>query len=145
MQVVSLLSFPDAEYEQEITDLKTELTNRLDPWTGLLDITLYIGQDLSSLKNSRVRDIGDVIEELISNSVRHGKAKKMELRLVHSNPKELSIIALDNAINPPPELTQRVGLGTRIFNLVSDGRWSITRVGLFTEFRLTMDFDFQER
>ena len=142
--LISLLSFPDAEFKQEITDLKTELATRLDPWKGILDIELHIDQDLNSIKNSRIRDVGDVIEELISNSVRHGKAKKMELRLIHSNPKELTVIALDDATTSPPESMKRAGLGTRIFNLVSDSRWSITRVGLFTEFKLTMALDIQE-
>jgi signal transduction histidine kinase len=133
-----LLSSPDFEFEQEIMDLQTELATRLDPWTGLLVIDLHIEQDLKSIKNARVRDVGEVIEELISNSVRHGKAKKMELRLTSLDRKVLTIIAIDNATTPPPEFLFRSGLGTRIFNLASDGRWSITRNGASTEFRLTM-------
>ena len=133
-----LLSSPDSEFEQEMSDLHTELATRLDPWTGLLDINLHIDHELKSLKNARVQDVGEVIEELISNSVRHGKAKKMELRITSSDGKTLKIVATDNATTPPPESLLRSGLGTRIFNLASDGRWSITRNGTATEFRLTM-------
>ena len=139
--LLSLLSSPDSEYEQEIMDLQSELATRLDPWTGLLDIELHVDRNLKSMRNSRVRDVGEVIEELISNSVRHGKAKKMELRLISSDQKVLTIIASDNATTPPPEFLFRSGLGTRIFNLASDGRWSIKRVGAFTEFRLTMGIE----
>ena len=121
-----------------MSDLHTELATRLDPWTGLLDINLHIDHELKSLKNARVQDVGEVIEELISNSVRHGKAKKMELRITSSDGKTLKIVATDNATTPPPESLLRSGLGTRIFNLASDGRWSITRNGTATEFRLTM-------
>jgi hypothetical protein len=76
-----------------------------------------------------VKSIGEVIEELISNSIRHGKAKKIDLRVNRSNGKDVEIVAIDNAVIPPPQTQVEFGLGTRIFNLVSDGRWSITRVG----------------
>ena len=139
--LLALLSSPDSEFEHEIMDLNRELATRLDPWMGLLDINLHIDQDLKSITNARVRDVGEVIEELISNSVRHGKAKKMELGLTSLDQKVLTIIAIDNATTSPPEFLFRSGLGTRIFNLASDGRWSITRNGSSTEFRLTMEIE----
>jgi two-component sensor histidine kinase len=140
----SLLSKPDSDFEEEATDLHTEVTSRLAPWRGLLEISVFIDEDLKSLRNSRVRGIGEVIEELISNSVRHGKAKKIDLKVIRSNDNDIEILAIDNAIIRPPDSQITSGLGTRIFNLVSDGRWSITRIGMFTEFKLTMAIDFQE-
>jgi two-component sensor histidine kinase len=140
----TLLSKPDADFEEESRDLQTEVTSRLAPWRGLLEITVYIEPELNSLRNARVKSIGEVIEELISNSIRHGKAKKIDLRVNRSNGKDIEIVAIDNAVIPPPKTQAEFGLGTRIFNLVSDGRWSITRVGLFTEFRLIMAIDSQE-
>ena len=140
--LLSLLDNPDAEFEREITDLQTEVTNRLKPWMGLLDINLQIDPDLKTIRNSRVQEIGEVIEELIANSVRHGKAKKMQLSLMRSDQNDLTILAIDNSTTPPPESSKRSGLGTRLFNLASDGRWAITRVGSSTQFRLTMGFDF---
>ena len=139
--LLSLLSAPDTEFEREITDLQTEVANRLKPWMGLLDINLQIDPDLKAIRAPRVQEIGEVIEELITNSVRHGKAKKMQLGLMRSGQTDLTIIAIDNATTPPPVSIQRAGLGTRIFNLASDGRWSITREGSSTRFRLTMGFD----
>jgi len=137
----SLLITPDAEFEEESTDLETEINSRLKPWIGLLDINLYVDPDLKSIRNPRVRDLGEVIEELISNSIRHGKAKKIELKVLRAGHKDIEITALDDAVVQPPEFTIRSGLGTRIFNLVSDGRWSITRSGSSTEFRLIMGID----
>jgi two-component sensor histidine kinase len=139
--LLSLLSAPDAEFEQETTDLQTEVANRLNPWMGLLDINLHIDSDLKALRSPRVQEIGEVIEEIITNSVRHGKAKKMQLRLMRSGQTDLTIISIDNATVPPPETSQRSGLGTRIFNLASDGRWAISRKGSSTQFRLTMGID----
>jgi len=81
------------------------------------------------------------MEELISNSIRHGKSKSIELKVIRSGQKDVEIIAVDDAVIPPPENAKTAGLGTRIFNLASDGRWSITRVGSSTEFRLTMGIE----
>ncbi len=137
----SLLSAPDAEFEEESTDLETEINSRLKPWIGLLEINLQVDSDLKGIRNPRVRDVGEVIEELISNSIRHGKAKKIELKVLRSGHKDVEIVAFDDAIVRAPELPIRTGLGTRIFNLASDGRWSITRNGSSTEFRLLMGLE----
>ena len=136
--LISLLKNPDAKFDQEVTDLETEVNSRLDPWLGLLEIELHIDQELMSVRNERVREVGEVIEELISNSMRHGKAQKVDLRVIKSGERDIQIIAVDNATIAPPEFQGRYGLGTRIFNLASDGRWSITRVESGTEFKLTM-------
>jgi len=136
--LLNLLKNPDAEFEQEITDLETEVSSRLDPWLGLLDVDLHIDQELKSVRNERVRELGEVIEEIISNSMRHGKAQKVNLRVIRSGERDIQIIAVDDATVAPPEFQGRYGLGTRIFNLASDGRWSITRVESGTEFKLTM-------
>ena len=137
----ALLSKPDADFEDESTYLQEEITSRLDPWRGLLEINVHIDQDLKSLRNVRVKEIGEVIEELVSNSIRHGKAKKIDLRIIRAEEGHIEIIAIDNALIPPPKSPFKFGLGTHIFNLVSDGRWSITRVGLFTEFNLMVAID----
>ena len=136
--LLNLLKNPDAEFEQKITVLGTEVSSRLDPWLGLLDVDLHIDQELKSVRNERVRELGEVIEEIISNSMRHGKAQKVDLRVIKSGERDIQIIAVDNATIAPPEFQGRYGLGTRIFNLASDGRWSITRVESGTEFKLTM-------
>ena len=136
--LLALLSVPDAEFEQAPTDLQTEVSSRLDPWLGLLDVELQIDSELKTLQNSRVRDLGEVIEELISNSMRHGKAQSIHLKVMRVGDRDIQITAIDDAPAAPPEFQTRYGLGTRIFNLASDGRWSITRVESGTEFKLTM-------
>jgi two-component sensor histidine kinase len=134
----SLLADPAAEFDETPRDLQAEVNTRLQPWQGLLEINLFIDPTLQSVKNSRVRDLGEVMEELLSNSIRHGKAKKIDLKLVPSGKNEIEIISTDDSTVEPPAKSQNAGLGTRIFNLASDGRWSITRQNSATEFRLTM-------
>jgi hypothetical protein len=136
--LLSLLRNPDADFDDEFKDLQSEIASRLDPWRGLLHIDLHIDQEIASLNNIRVRELGEVVEELISNSIRHGKAKRIDLKVLSSGRNEVEIIAVDDATISPGGLKEKSGLGTRIFNLASDGRWSLTRKGSSTEFRLTM-------
>ena len=140
-RLISLLKDPDAEFELISADLQKEVTSRLDPWVGLLDIDLYIDPGLESVQTPRVRDLAEVVEELISNSIRHGKAKKIELKVLRSGAKDVEIVAIDDSTMPPSSADKKSGLGTHIFNLASDGRWSIKRVRSSTEFRLTMTLE----
>lgn len=137
----SLLANPDLGFDEESVDLQSEVASRLDPWRGLLGVTLVIDDEIASIRNSRVRDIGQVIEELISNSIRHGRAGKIDLKIIRAGNGHIEITAVDDATIPPPESISKYGLGTRIFNLASDGRWSITRVGSSTMFKLRMSVE----
>lgn len=139
--LIALLSAPGAGFEDSKRDLESEVKHRLEPWSGLLDIDLYIDEDLKAVKNARVRDLGEVIEELISNAIRHGKAKRIKLNLVRSGEHDLEIIAIDDSSSAPAESKGKAGLGTSIFNLASDGRWSMTRLDSTTEVRLTMGIE----
>lgn len=134
----TLLVDPAAEFDESPRDLQSEVNARLEPWKGLLDIDLFIDLALQSLKNTRVRDLGEVIEELLSNSIRHGKAKKIYLKLVPLGNNKIEIYSTYDSTFELPAKGLNAGLGTRIFNLASDGSWSITRQNSVTEFRLTM-------
>lgn len=140
--LLDLLDNPDKDFEQEAIVLESEVASRLDPWLGLLEVDLHIDEDLKLIRNERVRELGEVIEEIISNSMRHGKAQKVTLRVTRLGEKDIQITASDDATIAPPEFQTRFGLGTRIFNLASDGRWSISRVVSGTEFNLTMAIEF---
>lgn len=137
----SLLANPDLGFDEESVDLQSEVASRLDPWRGLLGVTLMIDDEIANIRNSRVRDIGQVIEELISNSIRHGRAEKIDLKIMRAGNSQIEITAVDDATIPPPKSISKYGLGTRIFNLASDGRWSITRVGSSTVFNLRMSVE----
>ena len=55
--------------------------------------------------------------------------------------KDIQVTAIDDAIIAPPAFQSRFGLGTRIFNLASDGRWTLMRVGSTTELNLLMTIE----
>ena len=137
----NLLSHPTSEFDTESGDLQSQIASRLDPWLGLLEVDLFIDPSLQTLNNHRVLSVGEVIEEIVSNSMRHGKAHKISLRVMKQGERDIQITAVDDGDTPPPEQPTRYGLGTTIFNLVSDGRWSITRVDSSTQFNLVMSIE----
>ena len=136
--ITSLLSDPTREFEQVTVDLKTEISSRLDPWEGLIAIKIKIDPALADISNERVKDLGEVIEEIISNSVRHGGSQNISIDITSLAHPDIQVSIEDDAINPLPSVPSRVGLGTKILNLVSDGRWSITRNDAKTTVKLTM-------
>jgi two-component sensor histidine kinase len=136
--IKSLLSDPTREFEQNIFDLKTEISSRLDPWDGLITIKVKIDPELADISNERVRDLGEVIEEIISNSVRHGGSQNISINITSITHPDIVIHIEDDGVNPLPLSPSRIGLGTKILNLVSDGRWSISRTDLKTTVELKM-------
>ena len=136
--IKSVLSDPTREFEQSSFDLKSEISSRLDPWNGLITINFKTDPELADISNERVKDLGEVIEEIISNSVRHGGSQNISINITSVAHPDIQVVIEDDAVNPLPSIPSRVGLGTKILNLVSDGRWSISRNGAKTTVKLTM-------
>lgn len=133
-----ILENPTREFEYNRLDLSNEIASRLDPWEGLISINLKIDPELEAIANERVKDLGEAIEEIISNSVRHGGSQNILIDITSLNHPDIHVRIEDDAINPLPSAPARIGLGTKILNLVSDGRWSIARGDAKTTVNLTM-------
>ena len=133
-----ILDDPTNEFEQDQMNLKDEIASRLDPWEGLITLKLSVDPTLEGITNDRVKDLGEVIEEVVSNSVRHGGAQNISISITSSDHPDIQLLIQDDAINPLPSVPARIGLGTKILNLVSDGRWSISHVDAKTTVKLTM-------
>ena len=133
---MELLQNPTTEFNSEKLDLSTELSTRVDPWIGILDVDLRVDEQLKNFRNERVQDIGEVVEEILSNSVRHGGSSRIELEIKNVDAQTICITAIDNPTKSPDLESSTPGLGTKIFNLVSDGRWEIQRRGDETVFTI---------
>lgn len=136
--VKNILENPTQEFEQGYLSLGEEIASRLDPWQGLIQIEIFIDPKLENHSNERVRDLGEVIEEIISNSVRHGKSQNININITSQFHPDIQIVVEDDAINPLPSVPARIGLGTKILNLVSDGRWTISHIEGKTTVKLIM-------
>jgi two-component sensor histidine kinase len=134
----TILENPTAEFDQNLMNLMSEIASRLDPWEGLITIKVSVDPVLEMVTNDRVKDLGEVIEEIISNSVRHGGAQNISISITSLDHPDIKLVIEDDAINPLPLVPSRIGLGTKILNLVSDGRWSISHVDAKSTVKLTM-------
>jgi len=122
-----ILSNPASGFGSHPQSLKDEIAARLNPWEGLLDVELTIAPELSEQKSPRNQDIGEVVGEAISNAVRHGLARKIALDIAPIEENNISITIEDDATEAPPNEKIKMGLGTKIFESVSDGRWELKR------------------
>ena len=134
--ILDLLQNPTAEFNSEKLDLSAELSTRVDPWIGILDVDLRVDEQLKNFRNERVQDIGEVVEEILSNSVRHGGSTEIKLEVTKSDANTILIRAIDNPTKSPDFQSSSPGLGTKIFNVVSDGRWKIEQQGNETVFTI---------
>jgi len=133
-----ILDNPTKDFAQDPMNLKAEIASRLDPWEGLITINVVIDPALEMVSNDRVKDLGEVIEEIVSNSVRHGGSQNILIKITSFDHPDVQLMIEDDAVNPLPLVPARIGLGTKILNLVSDGRWSISHLGAKTTVKLTM-------
>jgi len=134
----AILENPTSEFGIVSLLLNEEVASRIGPWDGLISISVYIDPELNLITNERVRDLGEVIEEVISNSVRHGGSQNIAIRITRETHPDIHIHIEDDAVNPLPMDQSRIGLGTKILNLVTDGRWSIFHIDGKTTVDLTM-------
>jgi two-component sensor histidine kinase len=133
-----ILQNPTKDFDNDFGNLESEVLSRLDPWTGLINVSLDIHPEVATITNPKVRDFGEAIEEIISNSVRHGGSQNISVKVTPIGDSELFVLVTDDAVNPLPLVQSRIGLGTKILNLVSDGRWAISHNQSKTTFHMTM-------
>ena len=119
------LQNPELEFDQSQHSLKVELESRLVPWEGLVDIKVIIPEKTLEVTGPRIADVGEVIEEVISNSVRHGKSAHLSVTINLVDGKDINLTVEDDSNIDIPEYQIRYGLGTKLFNLATDGRWDL--------------------
>jgi len=90
-----------------------------EPWLPLIEVD--IRADDGIIPAERVRDVGDVLEECLSNAFRHGAASRVDVELRQQEQGWLLIASDDGS--GLGEVT-RTGLGTSLFDAISGNDWS---------------------
>jgi len=111
-------------------NLEKELLFRLDPWRGILDLKLSIDAKSKVVKSNRLSEIGLLVEEAISNSVRHGQSSRVEVVISAPELGKLTLWVKDNSEKPLPldfPILNSSGMGLKIYNSVTDGNWNIEK------------------
>ena len=106
--------------------LEEEISSRCALWQALIHVTHHVNfQDVSI--TARVQSaIGDVVEEGISNAVRHGGATSITITGGQINSNELTLSVRDNGAFTIPAPR---GFGSEVFDRLAGDSWSLTREG----------------
>lgn len=105
--------------------LQQNLNEVLARWQGFVRMDLALEIDQKTLGPTTSRAIVQIVSEAISNSVRHGLAQTVSIRLVALLEDEslIEVSVIDDGLGPRSGPT---GLGTELFTAVSGGNWQIT-------------------
>lgn len=117
-EIVQMLSSPMQMFTLSHESLDAEFQELIDQWQGVIEIQLEtkdLNQDLEVLATIQL------VREAISNSVKHGMATKARIAIKDQG----SIRFIEITDNGTGFQTGEPGLGSMVFNSVSDGKWSL--------------------
>ncbi len=126
-QAYESLKIPSASYfsAPEIT-FKEEIKKVVGKWNDLMKITVKFPRSIPEIQPDIAQEIGNVLNEGLSNSFRHGNATvvKIEFKSVES---QLHIVLIDDGSGPT---SGKPGLGTEWFRAISGNSWNLRRVDI---------------
>ena len=124
-QAYESLRVPSASYFAAPEEsFKAEISKVISKWNNLLNIKVKIDKTIGDLEPAKSQEIGNAINEGLSNAFRHGGATnvKFDIQKVKSG---ISIEMIDDGQGP---LGGKGGLGTEWFNAISGRSWSLKKV-----------------
>lgn len=94
-------------------------------WQGLVNLEVKIDDAAEKLilQSALANDIGQAVNELISNSIRHGFSSKIAISLFMATPNKLIITSFDDGLGPR---TGSPGLGSFLFDSLCGNNWSLS-------------------
>ena len=111
----SVLAQPTINTNPDPTSLVEEVQRKVQLWSGLCDISLDIEPSLAEIQGRLARDVGRVVEEGLSNAIRHGNATSIQVRVSRSN-SSVNIEVDDNGRGPQDG---PAGLGSSLLDSLS--------------------------
>lgn len=105
--------------------LAAEVRRKAGLWEGLCDITVRIDPALDAA-SAPVAAVGRVVEEAISNAIRHGGATAITVAVAPAEPAGVRLTIDDNGTGRPAGATP--GLGSAVLDEATARRWSLERL-----------------
>lgn len=127
-EVESILDGALDDYRSNSKDsLESQLQELVDRWAGFVNISFSLSID-PAVSPQTAKTIIQTVSEGVSNSVRHGFAKNVEVSLEKLAGEEfggIQITLRDDGLGPR---AGKPGLGTELFAAVSGGDWSVSQL-----------------
>ena len=125
LEALSILQAPLPISESEIT-LGAEVERKLSLWHGLCAFEMQIDPHLVDVTNPEPREVGRIIEEGISNSIRHGGASKILVSVMSGADGSVVVQIDDNGSGISKPSQGKPGIGTALFASSTGGSWSLS-------------------
>lgn len=132
-EAYSVLADPTRLDVDEDTALASEVARKVALWSGLCAITVDVEPATAQLSGRIARDVGRVVEEGLSNAIRHGGASAIRVN-VHCSDEGIEVVVEDNGCGPQ-EVTP--GLGSSLLDSLSDS-WALTSVASGARLTVTL-------
>ena len=101
-----------------------EIDRKVALWRGLCEFKTEVTVEVSATTAQLSTVLGRIVEEAISNSIRHGKATSITIHVFSENENSVGIRVVDNGVG----LTRKQpGMGTALIDQVTSGNWSLIR------------------
>lgn len=144
MEAVAILRTPVEPVAGQET-IGGEVARKVALWDGFCSISVSVDPHLDYAPNAAARDVGRVVEEAISNAVRHGGASNISVRVSLGADDVISVSVEDDGdgVNEVAHATgtvhatraaHRAGVGSAMFDQITGGNWTLTRRNNTTQF-----------
>ncbi len=121
-QAYESLRVPSAAYfAAPEASFKAEINKVVSKWNDLVKIKVKIDKGIGELDAAKSQEIGNAINEGISNSFRHGHALNVSLN-IEKIKGGIKVEVVDDGDGP---MGGKGGLGTEWFNAISGSSWSL--------------------
>lgn len=108
--------------------VREEVAREIDLWDGFCSFDVVM-DDCTAHSSAQAAVVGRVVEEAISNAIRHGHASRIEVSVTRDAGNRLVVSITDNGAGPQDASP---GMGSAYLSMVSDGRWTMESSGAGT-------------
>jgi len=128
-----------------------EVARKAALWAGFCEVSVNIASSLRDEPHAAAQDVGRLVEEAISNAVRHGGATHIVVNVAPEADGAVSVVVEDDGVNDvqltalqPGRSAHRrgssgvLGVGSAMFEQITGGNWSLTRRDGSTHLRATV-------
>jgi signal transduction histidine kinase len=121
-QAYESLRVPSAAYfAAPEANFKAEINKVVSKWNDLVKIKVKIDKGIGDVDSAKSQEIGNAINEGISNSFRHGHASNVSIS-IDKDKFGIRVLVIDDGDGP---MGGKGGLGTEWFNAISGSSWSL--------------------
>lgn len=140
MEAVAILQTPVEPVESQET-IKGEIDRKVALWDGFCSIVVEMDPHLGDSPHVAAREVGRIVEEAISNAVRHGNASNITVRVSFDAIGTVSVMVVDDGVSElaqPTGITHGAGVGSAILDQITGGNWTLTRRNGATHLNATL-------